>query len=649
LSPRRGEPRIHGYVEELDFNMRGDAFMLAGRALAVFLLGCVLSTAALAQDTPPPRTAGETADDDDEPRTEGQSPAPAPARERRPLPPLTVTWQAPELLRKLFERHLPPPRVEGGERRAGALRPWMRDIRRRVPEIAASEGYFSTTLEFEFEGERREHVTITVTPGPRTTVETIDITFQGDLAGEGEAREKRRRQVRDGFTMKRGQPFRSPDWDVAKTRLVEALTEIDYAAGELASSRGEVDAETAKAHLKLVLDSGPPFTMGDVVIQGLERYPEHVVRRLVDLKRGERYNAERILELQRMVQNGPWFSSVVAEVERDRMKPHLVPVTLIVTERPAREIGLALGYGTDDGARAEAAFRHRNLFGRGYDLQSSLRVSQARQLGYIDVYLPPGYWVFPRLGNIPFKDSVGVLAEYSDIENLKLSRLAFAGYRHFMLEKVETRVGLSYQVERSLPQDAQERIKRALAPVVAFTWRHVDNVLDPRRGGVLNLQVAGGLKALASGDDFLKVYGQYQYWIPISSADQILLRTELGRTFTAGRESIPEDFLFRAGGSRSNRGYAYQSLGVPEGSAIVGGRYLATGTVEYVHWLNERWGAALFMDVGTASDSVDEWEPLKSYGIGARFRTPAGPFALDLAYADRDRKFRLAFSVTIAF
>ncbi len=162
------------------------------------------------------------------------------------------------------------------------------------------------------------------------------------------------------------------------------------------------------------------------------------------------------------------------------------------------------------------------------------------------------------------------------------------------------------------------QIKRALAPVIATTLRRVDNVYDPRRGGVLALQLAAGSKSLGSGDDFFRIYGQYQYWIPVGN-DQILLRTELGRNFTGSPERIPEDFLFRAGGSRSNRGYAYQSLGVQEGNAIVGGRYLATGTVEYVHWLNDRWGAAVFT------------------------------FALDVAYADRDRKFRLAFSVTVAF
>jgi translocation and assembly module TamA len=488
-----------------------------------------------------------------------------------------------------------------------------------------------------------------VTLGPRTVVDVIDIEFQGDIAGEGAERAQRRQKLRDGWTLKTGQALRSADWDVAKTRLQEALVDKDYAAGELASSRAEVDAEAARAHLKLVLDSGPPFTLGEVQIVGLEHYPEAVVRRMVDLKAGERYDSERLLDLQRRVQNGPWFSAVVVDVEHDRAKPQRVPVKLTVTERPRREIGLAAGFGTDDGARTELAYRDRNLLDRGFDLQSSLRISQKRQIGYADVYLPPGLFRAPRRGEIPFKDSVGVLYERSTLEHLNINRLALAGYRHFYLESLETRVGLSYQIERSRPEGADERIKRALAPIVAVTWRHVDDLFDPKRGGVLNVQVAAGSKSLASGDDFLRLYGQYQFWVPITPRDQILLRTEMGTTIANSRERIPEDFLFRAGGARSNRGYAFQSLGVREGNAVVGGRYLATATAEYIHWLNDKWGAAVFTDVGDAADTRKDWQVNASYGVGARFKTPAGPFALDIAYAERARKFRLAFSVTVAF
>ena len=53
--------------------------------------------------------------------------------------------------------------------------------------------------------------------------------------------------------------------------------------------------------------------------------------------------------------------------------------------------------------------------------------------------------------------------------------------------------------------------------------------------------------------------------------------------------------------------------------------------------------------MGDAKDSQEDLKPNTSYGVGARFKTPAGPFAIDLAYAQDPRKFRLAFSVTVAF
>jgi len=448
--------------------------------------------------------------------------------------------------------------------------------------------------------------------------------------------------------MQKGAAMRSSDWEVAKTKLLEALRERDYAAGEITDSRAVVDADQSSAQLHLVLDSGPAFTTGDVFIHGLQHYSEATVRRLVDLKRGERFDMDRLTNLQRLVQTGPWFSSVVIEVPRDPGHPDLVPVNVTVVERPRREVGLALGYGTDDGARAEAAFRDRNVLDR-YDLQSSLRLAQKDQIGYADFYGNPGLATLPYYGKIPFTDSFGVLVEHSDISNLVSRRFAVAGYRHFRLEKFETQVGLSYQIERTEPQGSDETIRRALAPVTQFTWRFVDNIFDPRRGGVLNIQLAAGFKAFLSGDDFFKTYAQYQHWIPLGPMDQLILRTEWGRTFTVSRQHIPEDFLFRAGGSRSNRGYAYQSLGVREGEATVGGRYLMTASAEYVHWLNDKWGGAVFMDIGDAADTPKEWNSNRSYGIGARYKTPAGPLALDLAYAEGPSKFRVSFSVTVAF
>jgi translocation and assembly module TamA len=333
--------------------------------------------------------------------------ASAAAAPQGPARTFTVTWEAPEPLQALFKKHLPAPKPEEGERRGSTLRPWIRDIRRRVPEIAASEGYFSPTLDIDFADEARSQVVVKVVPGVRTDGGQRRDRFRGDLAGEGAEREARRRELRAAWTLTEGKPFRSGDWDVAKTRLAEELVDQDYAAGELVESKAVVDAEAATAALQLVLDSGPRFTIGDVEITGIKNYTEAVVRRSVDLMRGERYSVKRLQDVQRRIQEGPWFASVVVDVERDKSRTELVPVKLTVTERPRMDVGLALGYGTDDGARAEVAYRYRDLFDRGFDLQSSLRIAQERQIGYVDVYLPPGLWTSPEAGLGPVQGQRG--------------------------------------------------------------------------------------------------------------------------------------------------------------------------------------------------------------------------------------------------
>jgi translocation and assembly module TamA len=477
----------------------------------------------------------------------------------------------------------------------------------------------------------------------------VDIEFTGDLAGDSPDRARRRDELRDSWTLKVGSPLRSPDWESAKSRLQESLTDVDYASGTVAKSEARVDAESSQAALTLTLDSGPRFTLGDVYIEGLKNYPESVIRRLIDLKRDERYRRARLTDLQRLIQTGPWFSSVVVDIERDPAKAERAPVRLSVVERVRHSVGLAVGYGTDDGARIETTYRDRNLFNRGFDLQSSIRAAQEQQFAYVDIYLPPGLAGSRHGHGIPFTDSFGVLVEHSTIQKLVFSRFAVAGYRDFKLDDFEVRPGVSYQIERDYPEGASPTVSRALAPLVSITWRHVDNLYDPKRGGVLNVQFAAGSKNLASGENFFKAYTQYQHWFPLSPRDQLLMRGEIGRTFTPSRDELPEDFLFRAGGARSNRGYAYQSLGVQEGDAVVGGRYIFTATAEYVHWLNDQWGAAVFTDIGDADDSVKALDANPSYGVGARFKTPAGPLGLDLAYAQNPRKFRISFSVTVAF
>ncbi|WP_291983779.1 BamA/TamA family outer membrane protein, partial [Candidatus Accumulibacter sp. ACC005] len=214
---------------------------------------------------------------------------------------------------------------------------------------------------------------------------------------------------------------------------------------------------------------------------------------------------------------------------------------------------------------------------------------------------------------------------------------------------VEQRLGLNWQEEKQTPKGSPTTTNQALTAQAGWTWRHARDPLDPSEGIALQFQLGGASKQLLSDQNFLRTYFRYAQGVPLGASDGLLLRAELGATLAPSSNGIPQDFLFRTGGSNSVRGYAYQSLGVQQGEAVVGGRYLMTMSAEYTHWITPSWGAAAFVDAGDAQDSRDAFDLAVGYGLGARWKSPVGPLGLDLAYGQRDGKLRFDFSLAVPF
>jgi translocation and assembly module TamA len=137
--------------------------------------------------------------------------------------------------------------------------------------------------------------------------------------------------------------------------------------------------------------------------------------------------------------------------------------------------------------------------------------------------------------------------------------------------------------------------------------------------------------------------------IPFGLSNDVLLRAQGGIVLADSRTGIPSSFLFRSGGDQTIRGYAFESIGVRQGEAVVGGRYLALAAVEYTRWITDTLGAATFIDAGDAFDSKADFKLAAGYGIGARWRSPIGPFRADVAYGQRTKEVRLHFSVGYSF
>ena len=169
----------------------------------------------------------------------------------------------------------------------------------------------------------------------------------------------------------------------------------------------------------------------------------------------------------------------------------------------------------------------------------------------------------------------------------------------------------------------------------------------PRRGYFGQI-TAGGAPDELSTRGFQRGTARATLLYPLGRNDDLQVRAEGGIVVARSREGIPSAFLFRTGGDQTVRGYAFESLGVRQGDAVLGGRYLAISSVEYTHWFGQLWGLAAFVDGGNAWDTGD-YDPVFGYGAGARFRTPIGPVRVDVAYGEEEKSWRLHFSVGFVF
>ncbi|MDE2611068.1 MAG: BamA/TamA family outer membrane protein, partial [Burkholderiales bacterium] len=86
-----------------------------------------------------------------------------------------------------------------------------------------------------------------------------------------------------------------------------------------------------------------------------------------------------------------------------------------------------------------------------------------------------------------------------------------------------------------------------------------------------------------------------------------------------------------------------------QGGSVLPAKYLATGSIEYQHWLSHQWGGAIFWDLGTASDTLQGAKIYNGVGFGVRWRSPVGPVNLDLGYGIERHQFRPNISLGVAF
>lgn len=560
-----------------------------------------------------------------------------------------VAIEAPAELKALLEQHLDLSRYKDRQDLSEDQLKFLIDtVDEQVTQLTSTEGYFSPKTTVTVEPGEIKTIHLKIDPQQRTMVSAATINVIGSAATEVPERVS---QIQHNWSLPAGQPFRQADWATAKENGLQVLLKKRYPAARIARSEARVTPEDNDAELSVQYDSGPGFTLGALHITGTKRFPASIIENVNPLQVGEEYSVDRLLLLQRQIQNTPYFGNVIVSIDDDPAHAQETPVNVQVTEFRTQRLRAGLGYASDTGAQVQGRYTNYNVFGKAWVFDAQTKIEQRRQYGSLDLSMPPD--------TRSFINGVNGSYDRTTLQGVDLRSMKIGLKRARSLENYDTALTLDYYRDRlqqidgaTLPPNTVVRPGEHQALVPGFAWvrRAVDDPIFPRSGHIFSIQTGFALKGLLTDQTFFRADGRYKHYFPVAKRDVVILRTELGGVFTAGSSaSVPASLLFRAGGNESVRGYSYDSIGNSQNGTVYPTKYMVTGSAEYQHWLTQQWGGAVFYDVGSATDSWANRSTKVGTGVGVRYRSPVGTVNLDLAYGVQAKQFRPHISLGIAF
>ena len=564
--------------------------------------------------------------------------------------------EAPGDLRDLLQEHLDLARFRSAPEDQRLSRQELGRLIQAAPQQAQAlletEGFFNAQVQVSRSDSMPVVVTVKVAPGAQARVTTLQMDFAGALMPEpdrpavaGIDLPALRERLKGQWPLNPGQVFSQPRWSQAKNELLAMARARGFPLATWAEHSAHVDAESDSVELKLQLDSGPLFRLGELQIEGLKHQPRSSIERLAGFSVGQPYSEQLLLDFQERLIRTTLFDSVNVDIQPLVDPPEAAPVHIKLREAPRQQLTASVGYDTGDGPRLGADYIHRRPL--GLDLRSRSKLKLSRNNSSFDL----------ELSSHPQPDmqrNVGALF----LERLVDSGKTTINLRARLGRTRETeRQDRTYYLEllRARETDPQGTISAGAASAnVQWIHRRLDSLLTPTRGYSASLLLGLGRadSTEARNGGFLRSHVRLQSFQPLPGGWFGSARSEWGQVFASTDVGLPEKLRFRTGGDDSVRGYGIDDLGPRDADGnITGGRVMWNGSVELAHGLSASMPAllgAVFLDAGQAAQTWRELKPSIGYGFGLRYRSPLGTLRLDLARGQETQKWRMHFSVGIA-
>jgi translocation and assembly module TamA len=556
--------------------------------------------------------------------------------------PVTVTVRGLEgqMLRNVQAALAVPP---GLVREGKVDQHWLARFRRQIPENVRQAlepfGYFQPEIDTRLEpGEGNAfQLVVQVDAGAPVLVGKRQVGLTG--AGNDEADLQ---ELISEFPLREGDVLRQDLYEEAKGAIKARAIDLGYLNAEFSIHEIRVNREERNADIDLVLDTGARFLFGEVTIHGGEIYPRRFLRRYLAFAPGEVFSFAKLGQTQLNFLDSDRFREVIVTPDEAAAQDEQVPVTIQLEASRPKRLRPGLGYATDTGARLSLRYEDVNSFQLGHEFETDLLIAERKQS------VGAGY-VIPSRKSIESQTAFRLSYDDEDVDTYERRTLSAEVERRRSFGR--NRLGSVYL--RLLQEDytvGEESSSTFLTlPGARYSRRTYGNTARPEKGYFYSSEIRGTHQILGSEVGLLQLLASANQLFSLPARFSLFLRAQGGMTLqNEPLQEVPPSLRFFAGGDKSVRGYAFESLGpTDENGDVTGGKNLLVGSIEVERAIKKNWGVALFYDVGNAFNDFNRLDLRQGAGLGVRWYTPVGPVKVDLArqMGQSDPAFRLHVSI----
>jgi translocation and assembly module TamA len=533
----------------------------------------------------------------------------------------------------------------------------QRRIVGEVREALQPLGYYEPEVTYQVTPQDNNwHVTVNVRPGRPVRLSEVSI----EITGPGKDL-RVLREIIDAQALKPGLRLNHGTYERVKGELLRAAKNQGYLDAELETSDLLIDRADRRATARLVLDTGELYRYGEITI-AQDVIDDTAMRRMLRMKTGDAYTLDSLLRTQYVLDDSLYFSGVDIESGELDRETRTVPITVSASPNRKHRFATSLGYGTDTKVRGRFTWDNRRVNERGHR-------SKVELLGSSVIKELTGRYVIPvmdvALEKLEFTAS---LAEeelgdtFSERQEIGAGLTEVMGRWQRVLflrlsNETTTEPAALDPVTGIAPVEEITREDFYLIPGISYSTLPSYIVGGRLRPYFFYAELRGSPSTLGSDASFLQLRLQGERIFDFAELWHLQLRAEIGASHVADFSELPASQRFFAGGERSVRGFGLNELSPfieqlnEEGEVErrnVGGRHLATASIEVQRDLPRNFGAAVFYDIGNAFDDFDDPGLEYSVGVGVRYRIAVASFGVDVAQAlsesGRNPRFHLYIS-----